>query len=313
MSTKLKYFDAHTHINMTVYADDYKEVVSRALGAGVGMVNVGTQKDTSLRAVTLAHEYENQPVYAAVGLHPVHTGPSFHDETEIDPLSYSRELESGGEVFDYEYYKTLAEDSKVVAIGECGLDYFHLPEGKEEETKQKQKEVFLMQMKLAQEVGKPLMIHCRSGVPKRASSDKAGRDAYYDLLEILKTQNYLPTRDIQKGHKLKTSSIMHFFAGTVEEAKRFLDLGFSFTFGGAVTFPFKKNTPDYAAIVTMLPPDRILSETDAPYVAPVPYRGKRNEPLYVIETVKKLAEIKGISVEEMASITTENAKKVFGI
>ena len=305
MSTKPKYFDAHTHINITAYADDYKEVVSRALGAGVGMVNVGTQKDTSLRAVTLAHEYENQPVYAAVGLHPVHTSPSFYDESELDPFSYSCELENGGEVFDYEYYKTLAEDSKVVAIGECGLDYFHLPEGKEEEAKQKQKEVFLMQIKLSNEVGKPLMIHCRSGVPKQVSSNRAGEDAYGDTIGILNTYYPIPNTN--------DSGIIHFFAGTREEAKRFLDLGFSFTFGGAITFPLKRGAPDYAGVVAMLPINRILSETDPPGLTPVPYRGKKNEPAYIVEIVKKLADIKGVPLDEMARVTVENARRIFGV
>lgn len=299
MSTKVKYFDVHTHVNLAAYAEDYKEVISRALGAGVGMVNVGTQKDTSLRAVELAREYKDEAVYATVGLHPVHTSPSFHDEQELANNNFNKT----GEVFDIAGYRKLAEDPKVVAIGECGLDYFHLPEGNEPEAKRKQKEAFIAQMELAHEVGKPLMIHCRSGVPERASPDGAGRDAYSDLLEILNTHSSL--------FDASNPGIMHFFAGTMDEAKRFLDLGFSFTFGGAITFPQKKNAPDYASVVRMLPMDRILSETDAPYVAPIPHRGKRNEPAYVIETVKKLAELKGVSEEEMARVTIENTRRAF--
>lgn len=295
----IEFFDCHTHVQFAAFDDDRDEIIQRARAAGVGMVNVGTQKDTSLRAVELAHEFEGEPIYAAVGLHPIHTSPSFHDEDELGPLSYSRELERVEEAFDLEYYRKLAEDPKVVAIGECGLEYFHLPEGGEEEAKRKQKEAFIAQMELAHEVGKPLMIHCRN--------------AYADLLELLSTHYQL----------LTAPSIIHFFAGTIDEAKEFLDLGFSFTFGGAITFPPRKNVPvhpnahgaagDYAAAVAMLPIERILSETDAPYITPVPYRGKRNEPLYVTETVKKLAEIKNIPVDAMAHATVENAKRVFKI
>jgi len=290
MSTKLRYFDAHTHMNLAAYAGDYREVIARALAAGVGMVNVGTERGTSRRAVEIAHELENEPIYAAVGLHPVHTSPGFHDEGELGENDEARALAERGEKFDLEHYRKLAEDTKVVAIGECGLEYFHLPEGGEEEAKQRQKEAFIAQMELAHEVGKPLMVHCR--------------DAYADLLGLLTAHHSLLTAN---------PGIIHFFAGTVDEAERFLDLGFSFTFGGAITFPPKKTAPDYAAVAAILPLDRILSETDPPGLAPVPHRGKRNEPLYVIETVKRLAEIRGISLEEMAHATAENARRVFGI
>lgn len=303
MSTKPIYFDAHTHANLAAYRDDHREVVARALALGVGMVNVGTQKETSRRAVELAREFGDEPVYAAVGLHPVHTGVSFHDEQELGGGDAARAFTGRGETFDPAAYRELAEDPKVVAIGECGLDYFHLPEGQEEEAKQKQRDAFLAQVAFAKEVGKPLMVHCRSGIPERASPDGADRDAYGDLLDLLKTNNYQPV----------TPSIIHFFAGTIDEAERFLDLGFSFTFGGAITFPPRKGGVDYAAVVRVLPMERIMSETDAPYVAPVPYRGKRNEPAYVVEVVRKLAELKGVSVEEMARATTENARRVFGL
>lgn len=327
MLTKLRYFDAHTHVNLAAYEGDYKEVVHRALESGVGMINVGTMKSTSRRAVELAHEFENGSVYAAVGLHPIHTGPSFHDEQELGPSanSPSRELAKRGEVFDLEHYKKLALDAKVVAIGECGLDYAAFgfddhtrPQQKgasvesaksgerrlsEEEIalrKKEQREAFIAQMELAHEVGKPLMIHCR--------------EAYADLLHILNANSAM----LNTGNP----GIVHFFAGTADEAEQFLDLGFSFTFGGAITFPPKKTASvrpgargvgDYAAIVRMLPNERILSETDAPYVAPVPYRGKRNEPAYVIEVVKKLADIKQIPFEAMRLQILENTERIFNL
>ena len=293
---KPSYFDAHTHAHFAAFEKDWNEVINRALEAGVWLINVGTQKDTSRRAVEVAHEYK-EGVYAAVGLHPIHTEKSYHDEKELGTFSYSQECEnvgftSHGEEFDCTYYKKLAEDPKVVAIGECGLDYYHGTWSIKHETnnlsgevKEKQKRVFELQIRLAYEVKKPLMIHCR--------------DAFADLIGML---------HVSRSMLHEAPGIIHFFTGTKEDATALLDLGFSFTFGGVITF-----TRDYDEVVKMIPLDRILSETDAPYVAPVPYRGKRNEPAYVVEVVKKLAEIKNVSVEEMKNQIWENARRVFGI
>lgn len=186
---------------------------------------------------------------------------------------------SRGEEFDYEYYKSLASYPKVVAIGECGLDYYRLGP----ETREKQKSTFLRQIELAHEVEKPLMIHCRQ--------------AFGDLIGILQATTY----------KLQPS-IVHFFSGTKDDARKLLDMGFSFSFGGVITF-----ARDYDEAVKYIPLDRILLETDAPYVAPVPYRGKRNEPAYVVEVAKKLAKLKIISLEEAADKTTARAREIFKI
>lgn len=293
------FFDVHTHVQFAAFANDYCDAIRRALQAGVGMINVGTQKDTSRRAVEVAHEFEGEPVYATVGLHPIHTDKSYHDSQELGiPPAGSGDNESSskgmggftsrGEEFDYAYYLALALDPKVVAIGECGLDYYR-GKGKEEEKKQRQ--AFLQQIELAHEIKKPLMIHCR--------------DAFGDLIEILKS-NIINLKSNAPG-------VVHFFTGTKEDARALLDLGFSFTFGGAITFPAKKGTAEgtYDEIIRYLPLDRILTETDAPYVAPVPYRGKRNEPAYVVEVVKKIAELKGVSVEEVAHAARENARLTF--
>ncbi len=338
-----QFFDAHTHTHFAAYKDDYRDVIRRALDAGVGLVNVGTQQDTSRRAVEVAHEFANEPVYAAIGLHPIHTAKSYHDESELGGGETAKAFTSRGEEFDYEYYKQLALDPKTVAIGECGLDYYHR-EGAEAEMKRRQKEALLEQMKLSGDVKKPLMVHCR--------------DAFKDLIDTLTTNYRLLNAD--------NPGIIHFFTGTKDDARKLLDLGFSFTFGGTVTYPPKARIhpdnafrreiplgsgeerndeavlgkqiqqgemttpqpnrgdrsgkdiggmdsmmPDYRALVEYLPLDRILSETDAPYVAPVPHRGKRNEPVYVVETVKKLAEIKGIPLDEMADAIWKNALCVF--
>lgn len=271
-------FDAHTHVQFFAYDSDREEVIHRALDSGVRMVNVGTQQDTSRKAVELAEEHEG--VYATVGLHPIHTHKSYHDAQELGGGDAAKAFTSRGEEFDIEAYRSLATHPKVVAIGECGLDYYRLDEDREVKI-EKQKAIFSLQIVLAREVGKPLMIHCRS--------------AFQDLIAILRASSY----GLQPG-------VIHFFSGTPDEARALLELGYFFTFGGVITF-----ARDYDEAISLIPIDRILSETDAPYVAPVPYRGKRNEPAYVIEVVKKLAELKNVSVEKMAEQIILNAKSVF--
>ena len=276
-SMNYKLFDVHTHTQFAAYKDDKGAVIQRALDAGVWMVNVGTQKDTSEAAVATAHEYP-EGVYATVGLHPIHTDKSHHDQQE---LGGDQTFTSRGEEFDYDSYKKLAQDPKVVAIGECGLDYYRLGE----ETKQRQTVVFEQQIALSADVQKPLMIHCRN--------------AFGDLIDIL---------CVEQKNLSQRQGIIHFFTGSVEDARALLDLGFYFSFGGVITF-----ARDYDEVVRYIPLDRIMLETDAPYITPVPYRGKRNEPAYVIETTKKMSELKGSSYEKIAMQTFGNARKILGI
>lgn len=276
-----KFFDVHTHTQFAAFKSDQDAVIQRALDAGVWIINVGTQQDTSAAAVATAERYA-EGVYAAVGLHPIHTEASYHDERELGTMNH----ESGGggftsreETFDLGYYKKLAEHPKVVAIGECGLDYYRLGE----EIKEKQRRVFEQQIALASEVKKPLMIHCRN--------------AFGDLVSCLQATTY----------KLQPS-VVHFFSGTVEDAKQLLDLGFSFSFGGVITF-----TRDYDEVARYIPLDRIVLETDAPYVTPIPHRGKRNEPAYIVAVAEKLAEIKKLPVGTVAEACFANARKIFGL
>lgn len=275
-----KLFDVHTHAQFAAFKDDADLVIRGALNAAVWMVNVGTQKDTSVKAVEFAEKYQ-EGVYATVGLHPIHTEKSYHDPHELGVSDEALAFTSRGEDFDYNYYKKLAEHPKVVAIGECGLDYYRLGE----ETKPRQREAFLKQIELSHELKKPLMIHCRNAFP--------------DLIDILV--------NCQMSN-VKCSGVIHFFSGTKDDAKALLDLGFSFSFGGVITF-----TRDYDEVVTYIPLERILLETDAPYVAPMPYRGKRNEPVYVVEVAKKIAELKRTLFEEVATKTTTNARRLFGV
>jgi TatD DNase family protein len=273
------YTDIHTHLNTAAFDADREEVIQRTLEAGVHCINVGTQKDTSSSAVAIAKRYDG--MYAAVGLHPIHTSASFHDKQELG--DFGKAFTSRGEVFDMDVYRELASDQKVVAIGECGLDYFRQPE---EEAKKKQIQAFEMQIALANELGKSLMLHLRSG---------PGGNAYKDAADILKAQ-------------AKVLGNSHFFAGSLEDAKVFWDMGYSTSFTGVITF-----THDYDEVIKHASADLIHAETDAPYVAPAPYRGKRNEPLYVIEVVKKMAELRGVEESVWAEQLIQNTKRMFAV
>lgn len=286
---EFSFWDVHTHLQFAAYDADREAVILRARNAGVGCIAAGTERNTSRRAVELAERHEG--IFAAIGLHPVHTSPSFHDADELgsDPAA------SGEELFDAVSYRDLAAHPKTVAIGECGLDYFRFPDDADHDALiKKQKDAFSAQISLASEMRKPLVIHCRS--------------AFGDLIDMLRG-----SRSALGGRP--SPGVIHFFTGTRENARDLLDLGFSFTFGGAITFPPRKGRSqgDYDEVLSFIPADRILSETDAPYVAPVPYRGRRNEPAYVVETVRRLAALKGLSLEEMAARLRRNTHSVFGI
>lgn len=284
-----KYIDIHSHVNFKAFDEDRDEVIKRALENDTWVINVGTQINTSMKAIEMAHQY-SEGVYAIIGLHPIHTGASFHDEKELG--EGGKEFTSRGEVFDKEKYIELCKDEKVVGIGECGLDYYRC----DTEYIEKQKKAFIEQIEVANTVGKPLMLHIRNN-----PEDKS-LNAYADALEILK--QHLDGKSLPAGRR----GDVHFFAGRVEDAKAFVDFGFTLSFTGAITFG--KN---YEEVIKSIPIEMIMSETDAPYVTPVPYRGKRNEPIYVREIVKKIAEIKGLSEAEVAGAIVANAKRVFDI
>lgn len=280
-------FDSHTHAHFAAFEKDYKEVINRALKAGVGLINVGTQIDTSRRAIEVAHEFENQPVYATVGLHPTHTEKSHHDSQELGGGEAAKAFVSRGEDFDAKVYLEMAKDPKVVAIGECGLDYYRPTDPIK--TKARQMEVFIEHARIAKAVNKPLMIHCR---PSKGSDD-----AYEDILEILADKEL---KDIPK--------ISHFYVGSPAITRKMVEAGFNFTYGGVITF-----ARDYDESIRLIPDDRILLETDAPYVAPQSHRGQRNEPAYVIEIAQKMAEIRGVSYNRIEEMVKENAQRIFQI
>lgn len=289
---KLRFVDTHCHVHFQAYKEDMDEVVRRSLEAGVGMITVGTQSTTSKNGIALAERYEG--VWCTIGLHPNHLhAQDFFDENELPPGVVDDLQEGDGpahiktraERFDWDYYRELAKHPKVVAVGELGLDYYRVPPGVDlEKLKQDQKEQAREQLRFASEVNKPVVIHCR--------------DAHADQAELLK-------EEIDRGG-LKRRGVIHCFTGTAEEAAVYRELGFYVSFTGIVTFG--KNVMEAAKEI---PLEQIMLETDSPYLTPAPYRGKRNEPKYVQYVAEKLAELKDVSVDEVARVTTANAFKLF--
>lgn len=297
-----KYIDIHAHTNFKAFDDDREEVISRALQNDTWVINIGTQYDTSKKAVEMTNEYSDG-VYSTIGLHPIHTGASYHDEEELG--SEGQEFVSRGEIFDKEKYRELSKLGKVVGIGECGLDYYHM----EPDTIEKQKIAFISQIELANELNLPLMLHVRNQpVPDRQGglagnpTDKT-HNAYFDVYELVK--KYSKLGDI-KG-------VSHFFAGSVEDMKRFVEIGIYISFAGPITYKPKPEICDYESVIKETPIDMILADTDSPYVAPVPHRGLRNEPTYVADIVRKIAQIKGLDEETVAKQIVLNAKRLFDI
>lgn len=280
-----KYIDIHAHVNFKAFDEDRDAVIRRALDNNTHIINIGTQYDTSKKAVEMTNEYDG--VYACIGLHPIHTSASHHDENE---LGSNTDFTSRGEIFDKEKYRELAKKGKVVGIGECGLDYYHM----DKDSVEKQKIAFIAQIELANELNIPLMLHVRN-----SPTDK-NHNAYFDVYELLKKYS-------------KVKGVSHFFAGSVEDMKRFIEVGIYISFAGPVTYKPKPEICDYISVIKETPLDMILSDTDSPYVAPAPYRGKKNEPVYIKEIVKKIAEIKKIPEEDVAIAIVDNAKHLFGI
>ena len=254
-----KYFDIHSHLNFPDYEKDFEEVITRLRETETHTIVVGTDYESSKRAVELADKYEE--IYACIGIHPV-------DDPE--------------KVWEEDKFEELVKNPKVVSIGECGLDFFHQDKVQDYE---RQKELFLAQVNFAIKHNKPIMIHARDGYPE-----------LLDLLEPLKKEH---------GDALRGD--VHFFAGDWGIAERFLNIGFTLSFTGVITF-----THDYDEVIKKASLDMIMSETDAPYVSPVPYRGKRNEPSYVQEVVKKIAEIRGEDFETVRATLVKNALRMIG-
>jgi TatD DNase family protein len=272
--------DTHAHLNFNAFKNDRDRVIDQCFKNDIQLINVGSQYETSKRAVEIAEKYETG-IWAAIGLHPIHAIPNQVDVNEVEPNFKSRPEE-----FDAEIYKTLAKSKKVVAIGEIGLDYTYT---KTESDKRAQKESFRQQLAFAQKLNLPVIVHCR--------------EAWNDLVEIIKSET--------RSTKLETNSmsirgVAHFFSGSKEDAKTLIGMGFLISFTGVITF-----TKAYDEVIKEMPLEKLMVETDCPYVAPVPFRGQKNLPLYVKYVAERIAEIKGIGFSEVAKITTENAQALF--
>jgi TatD DNase family protein len=251
-------WDTHAHLDDEQFDADREAVIRRAGDAGIStIVNIGYNESSSREAVSLANRYPF--IYAAVGVHP-------HDAEGCTEKTWESLLK-------------LAQNPKVVAWGEIGLDYF-----RDLSPREIQRAVFIRQLELADEAGLPVIIH--------------NRDAHGDTLQLIK--KHLPA----------AGGVFHSYSGSWEMAKELLRLGFYLSFSGPLTYKNARHTLEVAANV---PEDRFVVETDCPYLPPEPYRGKRNEPAYVTRVVAKIAEIKGLTVEKVGQLSETNARKLFRV
>ncbi len=283
----MNYIDIHSHLNIKPLSENIEEVVSRMREKGVSTITVGVDYETSKKELETAEKYPDVILGVCVGQHP----------TDSD------------EEFDIEKFREMTKNSKVVAIGETGLDYYRVQMSNNQfpisNVKDRQKEIFKKHIELAMELNKPLMIHARPS--------KGTMDAYEEVLEILESYYNL---------KPATSNLVgnfHFFVGDVEIAKRILALGFTVSFDGPITF-----ARDYDEVIKFLPLESIMAETDAPFAMPEPYRtdnGFRAAPpnrmvcesWMVEEVYKKIAEIKDMDPEAVRIQILKNAQNFFKI
>lgn len=275
------FFDLHSHLHDKAYHHDVEEIIGEMKGYGVGSITVGTDLVLSKEAVTLAEKHDN--LYATIGLHPA-------DNVTED--------------FEEKAFEELLASKKIVGVGECGLDYHYIENffdrDKEtkalthtrDEEKTRQQRIFKEQVEFACKHNLPLMLHGRPS--------KGSMDAYEDMLVILE--------GAKKEHGTKLRGNAHFFVGNIEIAKRFVDIGFTMSFSGVITF-----TKDYDDVVRFLPITMIHAETDSPYATPSPFRGQRNSPMYVQEVVAKIAVLRNEPFEEVRAQLLENAKRIFDL
>lgn len=259
----LNYFDVHSHLNFSQFDEDREEVIQVMKNKGIWTICVGTDEKTSRESIELAQDNKN--IYATVGVHPTDWQARFPGDT----------------------FRELASHDKVVAIGECGLDYY-----RDQSQQEEQKELFISHIKLAIETDLPLMIH---GRPEAGTMT-----AYEDILDILKS--------FKRESGDKVCGNVHFFVGTIEIAREFLDLDFSLSFDGPITF-----TSEFDEVIKYAPLNMIMAETDSPFAAPQPHRGERNSPLYIEEIVEKICATRPEGEEEVRHALLRNAAKRFSI
>lgn len=271
--------DSHAHLNFEQFKKDREDLIKKCLADDIWMINVGSQLSTSKRAIEIAEQYK-KGVYAVVGLHPIHLENQVYEDV-IDGEKI--EFKTRAEDLDVNKYKELAEHEKVVGIGETGFDFYHIQSKNKQEIIKMQSQALEEHLDLARQVDKAVALHCR--------------DAYDEMIDFLNNHN-------------QVQGVLHCYGGNLDQVKQFLDLGLYIGFTGIVTFNNAKSVQEAAKYV---PLDRLLIETDCPYLAPEPHRGERNQPDYVQFIAAKIAELKGISVEEVSEATWQNTKKLFKI
>ncbi len=279
---KLTLIDTHSHLSFPEFATDREAILLRMREKGVGTVTIGTTIGSSAECIKFAEAHDN--VWASVGYHPEHFTSDYAGAGEEDKNDYSIDA-----------LRDLATSSeKVVAIGETGLDFFRIDQGRDIEiAKAKQEKGFRDHIRLAAELDLALVIH--------------SREAFSRLADIIREEQ-------GNGHQPRT--VIHCFTGSWLDAEPLLALGCYLSFSGVITFPPKKTeNPDLSVhrVIERIPLDRILIETDAPYLTPVPHRGEKNEPTYVEFIAQKIAELHKLPLTEIAKITTDNAMKAFNL
>ncbi len=274
------YIDTHTHLNFNIYKDDADEVIRRSLSFDTWMVIAGTDYKTSNKALQLANKYE-RGVYATVGLHPTHL-EEYRSEDEVIMA----------EEFNFDMYEKLARFEKVVAIGEIGLDYYNIKnKGDFERIKSKQRNVLKEQLKLSLLLGKPAIIHCR--------------EAHDDLIPLLEKFKRINADFIPKD---RPWAVIHCFSGTEDLAWKYFSLGLIISFTGLITF-----STQWDPLIRKMPSNKFMLETDCPFMAPEPFRGKRNEPIHVKKVAERISQLRSSSLERIAEVSTNNARKFFQI
>lgn len=275
----IKIIDAHTHVQFQQYDKDRDGVIKRALESGIGMINAGADLESSEKAVDLTKKYDG--VWATVGIHPTET--QTHSDNGMDkPGFISEDQLSNQRESTMREIEKLAHDNKVVGIGECGLDLYR---EEDRNNKTMQEELFIKHIELSNKIKKPLVIHCR--------------EAFSQTFEILENH---------KNLLFKKAGIFHFFTGGIEEAEKVLDLGFSFTFGGLITY-----NRTFDEVMKYIPIENILVETDAPVMSIKSHRKERNEPSYVTEVIDSLSEIYKKDRSELEKIILENTRRIFSL
>ena len=260
--------DTHCHLSFGAFDDSWREAVRQAREKDIKIIVPGAARATSEKAITIAQE---DGVFASIGLHPAHVAD---------------------EEFDASWFREQAKNPNVVAIGECGVDHYHIGEERKEEALEKQELLLREHLEIARENNLPVILHSRDGKVESSGA------AYERLIRVVREFGYF-------------RCVKHCFSSNWEMAKQLLDLGLMLSFTGMITF--KNASNDLLEVVQKAPLDRFMVETDSPYLSPEPMRGKQNEPAYVEYVARGIARLRGEPYSDIVDHTTQNAIRFFGL